>query len=121
MNGEFCRRQTEDQPSATSIDVVEAEYVGHESAIGISVAAEDDDVRTEDHRARLPEETGNVQRPQPIGRSGAWSGFDALNGGHLVDRSVERGDASDAGTLGAGHEVGLGEVETVDLVHLDCS
>jgi hypothetical protein len=56
-----------------------------------------------------------------IGRSGAWSGFDALDGGHPVDRSVERGDASDAGALGAGHEVGLGEVETVDLVHLDCS
>jgi hypothetical protein len=29
--------------------------------------------------------------------------------------------AADAGALGAGHEVGLGEVETVDLVHLDYS
>jgi hypothetical protein len=54
MNGELRRRQTEDQPSATGIDMVEAEYVGHEGAIGVSIAAEDDYVRTEDHRARMP-------------------------------------------------------------------
>lgn len=68
-------------------------------------------------RARSPAQNDQAR----IGRSGAWSGFDALDGGHQVDRSVERGDASDAGALGAGHEVGLGEVETVDLVHLDCA
>jgi hypothetical protein len=54
MNGELGRRQTEDQPPATGIDVIEAENVGHEGAIGVSVAAEDHDVGTEDHRARLP-------------------------------------------------------------------
>jgi hypothetical protein len=53
MNGELRRRQTEDQPSATGIDVIEAEYLGHEGAIGISVATEDHDVGTEDHRATL--------------------------------------------------------------------
>ena len=56
-----------------------------------------------------------------IYRSALVSGFDAPDGGHPVDRSVERGDASDAGALSAGHEVRLGEVETVDLVYLDCS
>jgi hypothetical protein len=53
MNGELRRRQTEDQPSATGIDVIEAEYVGHEGAIGVSVATEDHDVGTEDHCATL--------------------------------------------------------------------
>jgi hypothetical protein len=47
------------------------------------------------------------------------SGFDAFHGVDLVDRSVERGDATDAGALGAGNEVRLGEVEAIVLVDLD--
>jgi hypothetical protein len=61
MYGELGWGQTEDQPSATGIDVVEAEYVGHEGAIGVSIAAEDDDVRTEDHRARMPSSGAAMQ------------------------------------------------------------
>ena len=49
-------RQIENQPAATRIDVVEAERVGKERAIGVCVAAEDDDVRTEDHRRSVPQQ-----------------------------------------------------------------
>ena len=59
---EFRWRQTEDQSSATRIHVIESEHVGQEGAIGVRVAAEDDEVSTEDHPARLPAAVVNVQR-----------------------------------------------------------
>jgi len=53
--------QAENQPAATRIDVVEAEHVGKERAIGVCVTAEDDDVRTEDHRSSVPEAGATAQ------------------------------------------------------------
>ena len=61
MYSELGWRQTEDQPSATGIDVVEAEHIGHEGSIGVGVAAEDDDVRTKDHRPRMSVPSVSVQ------------------------------------------------------------
>jgi hypothetical protein len=54
MDGEFRRRHGEDQPSATRVDVLEAQYTAEESAISISIRAEDDDVGTENHAPILP-------------------------------------------------------------------
>jgi hypothetical protein len=66
VHREFGWGQTEDQPSATRVHMIEAEHVGQEGAIGVSVAAEDDEVSTEDHWARLPAPVGNVQQLQPL-------------------------------------------------------
>lgn len=38
-----------------------------------------------------------------------------------VDRAIERDDLLDAGALGAGDEIGVGEVEAMDIVYLDGS
>ena len=48
-----------------------------------------------------------------------WAWFDPLNGAHAIDGPVKRRDCSDACPLCAGDEVGLGEVETVNLIDLD--
>jgi hypothetical protein len=42
-----------------------------------------------------------------------------FDGGDSVDRAVEGDDTADAGALGTGEEIGLGEVRPVDLIHLD--
>ncbi len=49
MHRGFRRRQAEDQPSAAGVDVLEAQHIGQERAIGIRVGAEDDDMRSIDH------------------------------------------------------------------------
>ena len=49
MNCSLRWRQAEDQPAASRIDVVEAEHVGKEGAIGLGIAAEEDEVRPVDH------------------------------------------------------------------------
>ena len=54
MNRSLRWRQAEDQPAASRIDVIEAEHVGKEGAIGVGVAAEEDEVRPEDHVHMLP-------------------------------------------------------------------
>jgi hypothetical protein len=36
---------------------------------------------------------------------------------HPIDGAVERDDTADTGALGTGNEIGLGEVQAVDLVH----
>ncbi len=38
MNRSFRWRQTEDQPSTSRVDVIEAEHIGEEGAIGIGVS-----------------------------------------------------------------------------------
>ena len=55
-----------------------------------------------------------------VPRSTASSRFAAGHGLDLVDRSVERQDLVDACGFGLGDEVGLGEVEAVDFVDLEC-
>ncbi len=45
--------------------------------------------------------------------------LDPLDRVHAVNRPVEGSDLADPGALGAGDEVGLGEVDAVGLVHLD--
>ena len=60
----------------------------------------------------------SVTRGHAVGSASDVSGlggFDAVDGRHSVDGLVERGDRADAGRLGAGDEVGLGEVELVRL------
>ena len=52
--------------------------------------------------------------------STASSRFAAGHGLDLVDRSVERQDLVDACDFGLGDEVGLGEVDAVDFVDLEC-
>ena len=54
MNCSLRWRQAEDQPAASRIDVVEAEHVGKEGAIGLGIAAEEDEVRPVDHVHILP-------------------------------------------------------------------
>ena len=48
-------RKTEDEPVASGIDVLESEHVGQERAIGVRVAAEQDEMRAVDHPHRLPD------------------------------------------------------------------
>ncbi len=47
---------------------------------------------------------------------GGW--LDAFDGADPIDGVGERGDAIDAGALGGGNEVRLGEVDAVELVDL---
>ncbi len=89
MNGELRRRQTEDQPSATGIDVVEAEYVGHDD-LGICVT---DESSTWNRRA-------SVQIAQDLGRGQRPTDADlALPGtmGHSSAAVSTRGGCTDGG------------------------
>lgn len=55
----------------------------------------------------------------PLAGGRIGSGLESFDGGDPVDGLVKRRDAPDSGGLGACDEVGLGEVESVDLVDLD--
>ena len=54
MHGKLRGRKTEDQPAASRIDMFESEHVGQERAIGVGIAAEQDDVTAIDHPHRMP-------------------------------------------------------------------
>ena len=51
-----------------------------------------------------------------VASQGRW--FDPLNAANSVERPVEGGDSPNASALGRGDEIGLGEVDSVHLVHL---
>ena len=55
MNRGFRWRQTEDQPPASRVDVIEAEHVGEKGVIGVGVAAEQHKVRSKDHPPIMPD------------------------------------------------------------------
>ena len=55
MHGKLRGRKTEDQPAASRIDMFESEHVGQERAIGVGIAAEQDDVSAVDHPTRVPD------------------------------------------------------------------
>ena len=49
MDGQLRRRETEDQPAASRIHVLEAEHILQERVISVTVAAEDHEMRAIDH------------------------------------------------------------------------
>jgi hypothetical protein len=53
MNAGFGGRQSEDQPSASSVHCVEIEHVAKEGAIGFWVVAVQEYVGTDDHGEKL--------------------------------------------------------------------
>ena len=53
MHRQFCRRQSEDQPSMTRVHGRKSEDVPHEGAISPHVLAEYDQMRTKDHAGSL--------------------------------------------------------------------
>lgn len=63
MNGHLGWRCREDEPSASGIDVLEAQLVCEEATIGIGISAEYDHVGAEDHALILPD-------PRRPGRGG---------------------------------------------------
>ena len=69
VNRRFRWRQTEDQPPASRVDVIEAEHVGEKGAIGIGVAAEQHDVRPKDHPHILPDRQPPRRRTSDAGRA----------------------------------------------------
>ena len=66
-----------------------------------------------------------VLRSLEDSRTGAHRGADellrfaALDRGDAVDRPVEGGDLADAGRFGLGDEVGLREVQPLELIDLE--
>jgi hypothetical protein len=53
VHGQFCRRDLEDQPSSTSVDMRLPENVCEEGAICFRISAEQDDMTAVDHMRRL--------------------------------------------------------------------
>jgi hypothetical protein len=64
MDRDLGRRQTEDQPTSARIREIEAEHVAEESAIGVGIAALENDVRAEDHTRTMPAASGR-RPPDP--------------------------------------------------------
>ena len=60
MNGDLRRRQPEDEPPFTDIDVRESEHVAQESSIRLGLLAVDDRVHTADHGSPLCFSCGTV-------------------------------------------------------------
>ncbi len=58
MHGQLRGREAEDEPTAASIDMLEAEHVAQERPIGVGITTEQDDVRAVDHSHRMPRERG---------------------------------------------------------------
>jgi hypothetical protein len=62
MDRDLGRRQAEDQPTFARISEIEAKHLAEKSAIGVGIAAVQDDVCTEDHARILPAVSG--RRPE---------------------------------------------------------
>ncbi len=71
---------------------------------------------TEVHGGRGPSRTA---RELTSNAQEGRSGLDAFDGSDPVEVSIERRDSSDARRLGTSDQVGIGEVESVDLKDLD--
>src|SRR5438093_12447442 len=69
MNGQFCRRQREDQPSLASVHGWKSKNVPEEEAISSRILAVDNHVRTEDHELDLPRSRDLVIQSLPLSRA----------------------------------------------------
>ena len=58
MDRKLGRRQAEDQPTSARIGGIEAEHLTEESAIGVGIAAVENDVCAEDHTCIMPAASG---------------------------------------------------------------
>ena len=65
VHGQFRRRDLEDQPPATSVDMRLPEDVCEEGTIRFRISAEQDDVTAVDHMRRLRGEKMRVLEPAP--------------------------------------------------------
>jgi hypothetical protein len=96
MDRDLGRRQAEDQPTFARISEIEAKHLAEKSAIGVGIAAVQDDVCTEDHARILPALSGRRPEAREPLNATARIGRYALptlmpvapaekNGGRLVD------------------------------------
>jgi hypothetical protein len=65
MDRDLGRRQAEDQPTSACISEIEAKHLAEKRAIGVGIAAVQDDVCTEERT-----HTAHSERPSPRGAGG---------------------------------------------------